>query len=235
MPLVNIILPVFNRPLHTKQAIESLYQNTDTKLFSLIVVNDGSNEETTKLIADLSNQHGFMFVLNKKSMGPGYSRNKGAQLHTNLGRGRYIYHCDNDVFYQKGWLETLLACYREASKQRVALLGASCHPYQQNNDTIDLIETPGFTVGIKNAVSGYSQLMNWEIWDRFGEFVTQEGLDKKTGRSDDWEYCQRIIKSGLLVGSVEPELIIPCGKTDSYGDPAVGQETFKDHDGVLVS
>jgi hypothetical protein len=39
---------------------------------------------------------------------------------------------------------------------------------------------------------------------------------------------------GFQVGAIEPEYVIACGKTDSYGDKAVGQETFKDHEGILI-
>lgn len=247
-PLVNIILPVLNRPKHTEQALTSLYESTDTSLFDLTIIDDGSDIETKKLLLHLGDKLCRKYECDPiycitrgegESKGPGFSRNEGARFVTERGgRGKYIYHCDNDVYYQEGWLDSLIAVYEVVSKERVALLGASCHPYLQNNSVIELESTPfptNTTVGIKDAVSGYSQLMTWEIWDRFGEFATQEGLEKKTGRSDDWEYCQRIIKSGLLVGSVEPELVVPCGKTDTYGDPATGQETFKNHDGVYIA
>lgn len=231
---VNIILPVLNRPEHTEQCIRSLYDNTPRDLFTLLVIDDGSEKATYSLLKSLSREFGFQILHHAKSFGPGYSRNEGAKYLTTIeARKKYLYHCDNDVYYRIGWLDQLIKIYEVVSKARVALLGASCHPFLQNNATISA-GVGLFTVGIKDAVSGYSQLMTWEIWDRFGEFTTQEGLDKKTGRSDDWEYCQRIIKAGLLVGSVEPELVIPCGKTDSYGDPAVGQETFKNHEGIII-
>ncbi len=242
--LVNIILPILNRPTHTKQCLQSLYESTPKELFTLTVIDDGSDMDTKILLAELKKKYGFEHIVRSigDSRGPGYSRNEGAKSVKN--RGKYIYHCDNDVYYKAGWLEKLIAVYESVSKHRVALLGASCHPYLQNNARI-LVVAPHsinginvasdmFDVGIKDAVSGYSQLMTWEIWDRFGEFHTQEGLEKKTGRSDDWEYCQRINQAGLLCGSVEPELIVPCGKTDTYGDPAVGQETFKNPEGVYV-
>jgi glycosyltransferase involved in cell wall biosynthesis len=241
--LVNIILPILNRPEHTEQCLRSLYATTNPELFDLTIIDDGSDQHTKSLIVELNMELAQKYrtrpahLITRKegeSMGPGFSRNEGAQFVTKTERrGKYIYHCDNDVFYRDGWLDKLLAAYEVVSRDGVALLGASCHPYLQNNETRDY-QALGIKVGIKDAVSGYSQLMTWEIWDRFGEYHTQEGLEKKTGRSDDWEYCQRITKAGLLVGAVEPELVIPCGKTDTYGDPAVGQETFKNYEGVII-
>ncbi len=247
MSLVNIILPVYNRPEHTKQTLDSLYKNTPWDLFDLTVIDDCSDKETQDVLYTLHQQYGFNLHIKAENTGPGDSRNIGARLVTELkSRGKYLYHCDNDVYYKENWLQRLVMSYQVASTDGIALLGASCHPYLQNNEVRrytnpNTLETTGLEaaiseiqVGIKDAVSGYSQLMSWEIWDRFGEYHTQLGLEKKTGRSDDWEYCQRIKADGFEVGSVEPELVIPCGKTDTYGDPAVGQETFKNHEGVLI-
>lgn len=236
MSLVNIILPVYNRPDHTKQSIDSLYKNTPIDLFTLLVVDDRSDEITSNLLYELHQQYGFDLHIKAENTGPGDSRNIGARMIIDAKkRGEFLYHCDNDVYYKENWLSTLIDIYRIVSQERVALLGASCHPYLQNNGKIHLVgDLHEYVVGLKDAVSGYSQLMTWEIWDRFGEYHTQLGLEKKTGRSDDWEYCQRLKAEGFQVGSVEPELIVPCGKTDTYGDPAVGQETFKDHEGIIV-
>jgi hypothetical protein len=90
-------------------------------------------------------------------------------------------------------------------------------------------------VGIKDAVSGYSQLMTWKTWDKYGPFDEGQGQqEKKIMGSEDWAFCQRIIQDGFLVGSIEPEMVIHCGKTNTYGDPATGVETFKEVDGVKI-
>jgi len=235
-PIVDIVIPVFNRPEHTKQCIDSLFSNTDTDIFSLTVVNDCSSEETHLLLKELSNQYKFTLLHNEKNIGPGGSRNHACDYISKSGkRGHYLYFSDNDVYFKANWLPTLLQAYKEVSKRSIGLLGGSCHPYLRSNQTWELTSLPGYSVGLKDAVSGYSHLITWELWDRLGVFHTQEDMEKKTGRSDDWEYCQRMKSIGLEVASLEPEVVIPCGKTDSYGDIAVGPETFKNHEGVIVT
>jgi len=228
----NIVMLVYNRPIHTQQAIESLYSNTAHDLFNLTIVNDHSDKETRDLLRNLQEQHHFLIINRSETHGPGDCRNLACNLMQK--RSKYLYFSDNDVYFKKDWLTKLIEVYEVVSKERVALLGGSCHAYLQDKPEHPPLLAGDFKVGIKDAVSGYSHLMTWEIWDRFGKFDTQEGLKKKTGRSDDWQYCQRIRLAGLLVGSVLPELVINTGLHDSYGDLAVGPETFKEVEGVKV-
>lgn len=224
--MTTIILPIYNRPDHTRQTIESLYSNTLAN-FQLHIVDDCSDEPTKNLLLDLRKKYHFSLTRSLENKGPGASRNLAISLVKK--KTKYLYFSDNDVYFKTNWLNVLINIFTQAD---CALLGASCHPYLQDNETI---KVAGYDVGIKDAVSGYSQLVEWSTFDKFGPFDTQEGLDKKTGRSDDWAFCQRIKLSGLRVGSVRPELVISTGKTDSYGDVAVGPETFRNEEGVYVA
>lgn len=188
---------------------------------------------------ELDNKYGYSFRLfrNKTAVGPGAARNIVADFirQNNLQR-KYVYFSDNDVFFKLGWLETLTHLYEKANETladgKLALLGASCHPFLQDNTSLTI---DNYHIGIKDAVSGYSHLMTWDIFDRFGPFDEgSRGLEEKTGRSEDWALCRKMVDAGFLVGSVTPELVVPCGKTNTYGKPAVGPETFKEMEGVYV-
>jgi hypothetical protein len=77
--------------------------------------------------------------------------------------------------------------------------------------------------------------MTWETWDKYGPFSdNNRNEDIKIMGSEDWAFCQEIIKDGFKVGSIEPEVVIACGKTNTYGNPATGSETFKKFEGVKV-
>lgn len=245
MPKVNIIIPIHNRWDHTKQTLDSLIENTDKKLYSLHLVDDFSDFEVKKKILNYFKEHSYYIdtsTVNIHNIGPGASRNKTCDMLTEKGlRGQYLYHSDNDVYFTKGWLEKLLNCYiilNESSphKKKIKIFGGSCHPYLKNNSVIDGEYRGEFVrLGIKDAVSGYSQLMTWETWDKYGPFdETMRGAKEKIMGSEDWAFCQKIIKDGGLVGSIEPEVVIPCGKTNTYGKLATGSETFKNHEGVNV-
>lgn len=231
--LCDIIIPCHNRLELTKQTIESLLKNTDPEKYNLYLVDDVSTDGTREYIYSLKDVcHVF---INDDNIGPGASRNFVCNAITANGtRSKYLYHSDNDVFFKPGWLENLIGVFRDPQTAKIKVLGASCHPFLQSSSRIYRGIHP-FAVGIKDAVSGYSQLMTWETWDKYGPFdETMRGAEKKIMGSEDWAFCQKIVKDGFLVGSVEPELVIPCGKTNTYGDPATGAETFKNVEGVIV-
>lgn len=232
--LVDIVIPVFNRWELTEQTIHSLFENTKLELFNLYVVNDNSDEKTTELLRRLKGIYPFTLVENEKNIGPAASRNQVCNevINKSTNRSKYLYHSDNDVFFTPRWLEKLVNCFENMSSN-IKVLGGSCHPYLQTSELLYQSET--FEVGKKDAVSGYSQLMTWETWNKYGPFDENQGSqEKKIMGSEDWAFCQRIIKDGFLVGSIEPEVVIPTGKTNTYGDPATGSETFKDVEGVKV-
>ena len=246
---VDIIIPVLNRPEHTRQTLESLFAHTDRSLYNLYIIDDGSDLETSDLIHDLCAQADVDAYIgrNEVPVGPGAARNLICQFITERSaRSEFVYFSDNDVYFKEGWLERLLVIYKEyADDNKIKLLGGGCHPYQQNNSAIltdiSIVTNDGpphnepGNIGIKNAVSGYSHLLTWKSWDEFGPFDEgSRGLEEKTGRSEDWALCQKIIQAGYFVGSIEPEVVIATGKTNTYGKDAVGQETFKDEEGIII-
>lgn len=231
--IVDIIIPVHNRPELTKQTIDSLYAHTDKDLFRLYVVDDLSNDETKKVLKELQRTYVFRLFTNDENIGPAASRNEVCEYITlRKKRGGLLYHSDNDVYFKEGWLPVLIKAYASIEREGIRLLGGGCHPYLQNNSTVRYID---FTVGIKDAVSGYSQLMTWDTWDKYGPFDEGQGSQKiKIMGSEDWAFCQRIIQDGYKVGSIEPELVIATGKTNTYGQPATGAETFKEVEGIKI-
>ena len=233
MSICDIVIPVHNRSELTKQTIDSLYMNTDHTLFSLYVVDDVSNDETKKVLKGLQAMYRFKLFTNDENIGPAACRNEVCEYITlRYKRKGLLYHSDNDVYFTDGWLPKLISAFASVSKDRVKLIGGGCHPYLQNNGTINSYE---WRVGLKDAVSGYSQLMTWETWDMYGPFSdANRNADEKIMGSEDWAFCQKIVQDGYLVGAIEPEVVLATGMTNTYGKPATGSETFKKFEGVKV-
>lgn len=234
---VDVIIPVHNRLEHTKQTLESFFANTSPELATLYIVNDGSDQETSDYLA--ANADKFELFINMEAIGPAASRNKVAQIITQQGkRNAYLYHSDNDVYFKEGWLELLLKAFESLNANPITgvkLLGGGCHPYLKTSAHLFASDDPYYRIGQKDAVSGYSQLMSWETWDKYGPFDENQGSqDIKIMGSEDWAFCQRIIKDGFNVAAIEPELVIHTGKTNTYGKPATGVETFNEIEGVLI-
>lgn len=239
MKHVNIVMPVHNRWELTKQSIDSLVANTPQGAYDLTVIDDGSDEATGALLKELiqhyrnKNIH-IHFINHQKPLSPGVSRNEATKmLDSKNHRAAYLYHSDNDVYFAPRWLTSLMFVYEEAVKHDVILLGGGCHPYLQNKEVIKINDA--FSVGIKDAVSGYSQFMSWTVWDKYGLFdETMKDADKKIMGSEDWAYCQKLVQDGYKVGSLEPEMVYHCGRTNTYNELATGHEVIPNREGVIV-
>jgi glycosyltransferase involved in cell wall biosynthesis len=90
-PKVSIILPTYNRCQFLPQAIESVLRQT-FKNFELIIINDGSSDNTENVVKNISDPRIKYFKNNQ---------NLGIQKTLNIGlarsRGKYIARIDDDV------------------------------------------------------------------------------------------------------------------------------------------
>lgn len=239
MKQIDFVMPIHNRWEHTLQSLRSLVLHTNPKDINIYLINDGSDQNTSADLYGWISANEYPFVIkyfhNKEAIGPGPSRNLVTASIKQEERSKYLYHSDNDVYFKDGWLKALVYMYEKvnATFGKVKLLGGGCHPYLQNNTSYSF-QSEEYKIGIKDAVSGYSQLMLWETWDQYGPFdESMRNAERKIMGSEDWAFCQKIIKDGFLVGSLEPEVVIHTGKRNTYGDLATGHEiAFPDEEGI---
>lgn len=91
-PLVSVILPTYNREKFLKRSIESILNQTYTQ-FELIIIDDGSNDNSLQLIHQYAQKDNRIIVLaNKKNKGISISRNRAYKY----AKGRYIMPMDSD-------------------------------------------------------------------------------------------------------------------------------------------
>jgi hypothetical protein len=90
--LVTTIIPVFNRPALLIEAVGSVLAQTHRPI-EIIIVDDGSTDETPSVADRLSEQHnGTVRVIHIANGGPGQAREAGRLV----ARGDYIQHLDSD-------------------------------------------------------------------------------------------------------------------------------------------
>jgi glycosyltransferase involved in cell wall biosynthesis len=98
MPKVSIIIPAYNRLPMLKEAVDSVL-NQDFEDFELIVVDDGSTDETE---AEIKRYGGRVKLLQ-------HPQNKGVSAARNTGilhaKGKYIAFLDSDDLWVKGKLK----------------------------------------------------------------------------------------------------------------------------------
>ena len=91
MPLLSIIIPAYNAGTTLSRAAESIC-NDKTPEIEVILIDDGSTDNTPALCDELAASDERIHVLHTENSGQGIARNRGMAL----ARGKYIAFCDAD-------------------------------------------------------------------------------------------------------------------------------------------
>jgi len=232
----NAIMLVHNRPMLTNQAIRSFLGNSKFD-WSLTVVDDGSHYQTGILLEGFARHAPNMRVVRHAhpTRNTAFNRNLGVYWSEHFfGRGDWLYLSDNDAYFTPSWDLVMVRAMQEVGHEYL-LLGPYRHPYHQPHD----IGRPTMNVGghmyqvvSTDAVQGIGWLLAWTSWDKFGALIEHKGEGHGTNQSEDFEWCQRVVKAGFKVGSVEPHVVYNCGVTGSDGKPSPGSERMNKVEGV---
>jgi teichuronic acid biosynthesis glycosyltransferase TuaG len=101
--LVSIIMPAYNSSRFIGEAIQSVLEQ-DYQLWELIIVDDGSTDDTSKIVYEFSVKDSRVCLYNQINSGPALAR-QNALLHA---RGRYIAFLDSDDKWIKNKLSSQL-------------------------------------------------------------------------------------------------------------------------------
>ena len=102
---LSVIVPVYNVEKYILKCIESIFcQGIDDNTFELIIVNDGTKDNSMELISDIINRHANVIVINQENKGLSEARNSGLAK----ASGKYILFVDSDDFLIDNTLKPLL-------------------------------------------------------------------------------------------------------------------------------
>lgn len=105
-PRVSIVIPVYNKWPYTEACLRSLQRVQDATAFEVIVVDDGSSDETAERLAQIA---GVIAQRNPENLGFIGACNRGLAL----ARGEYVFFLNNDTQVQAHFLETLLDTFAQ--------------------------------------------------------------------------------------------------------------------------
>ena len=152
-PKISIIVPVYNVEQYLERCVESILKQTVDN-FELLLINDGSSDNSGQLCDELSRRDNRIRVLHIQNGGVSNARNLGIQS----SRGEWISFIDSDDFVTEYYLETLL-------------------------QPVEIDETIGFSIGklhhIQNGVvtpfqNTTSEVTGWNTEQTLKELLTTE-------------------------------------------------------------
>ena len=103
MPLISIIIPAYNIENYIAKCLDSLLNQTYKNL-EIIVVDDGSSDNTGKIVDDYVLRYKNIKAIHKKNGGVSSARNSGIDV----ANGEYIGFVDGDDIVDKEMFEILM-------------------------------------------------------------------------------------------------------------------------------
>ncbi len=153
-PLISVIVPVYKAEKYIRKCVDSLlYQSF--KNFELILVDDGSPDNSGKICDEYSQLDDRVKVIHKKNGGVSSARNTGIEY----AKGEWITFIDSDDWLDK---ETLQVCLKFADQYEYIRFGMKSILY---NDSIQednsLSEEWNYETYLKKIYSKETTLSVW--------------------------------------------------------------------------
>ena len=100
--LISVIVPVYNVEKYLKQCVDSILNQTYKEL-EIILVDDGSTDNSGKICDEYESKYENIIVIHKKNAGLGMARNTGMEnMH-----GKYVTFIDSDDYIDNTLIENL--------------------------------------------------------------------------------------------------------------------------------
>lgn len=91
IPLVSIVIPVYNVEKYLDTCIQSVLALTDDG-YEIILVNDGSSDSSPAICERYAEKYKCVKLINQENRGMGEARNSGMRM----AQGRYVFFVDSD-------------------------------------------------------------------------------------------------------------------------------------------
>lgn len=183
-PLISIVIPCYNDHEFIRQAVEcanaQTYENKE-----VIVVDDGSDLLTKKILKELSEQ--IHLLITQDNSGLSAARNNGIKS----ANGEFILVWDSDDYFEPSFCEKAIAVFLESAGFYKIV---TCKARRFNNSGTLNFYTPGGG-NIENFLFSNSAIGNSMFkkgnWEKIGGYDEQmrEGYE-------DWEFYIRLLKNG---------------------------------------
>ena len=147
MPIISVIMPVYNVEKFIQKSIVSLLNQTFLK-FEVLVVDDGSEDESIKIAKRAAGSDRRFIFLTKKNGGLSAARNYGIDK----ASGKYLSFLDSDDYFDKSFLEKM---YSKIIQDNSDICVCDVTLVKENGDFIRYQK-----VKYKRAISGFDAFLD---------------------------------------------------------------------------
>lgn len=197
LPLVSVVLPTFNRASLLHRSISSILNQSMTAL-ELIVVDDGSQDETVKVVESFADSR-INFIKLGKNYGGNYARNRGIQA----SRANYVAFLDSDDEWLPTKLERQLARL-EDDRISATVVYSQYYEYQEWTERTILLNTPHEGDVFQFLLKGWCPALSTFIIQR-AALLEIGGFDETLPSFQDYDLFLRLAQKGNpFIAAPEP-------------------------------
>lgn len=190
-PIISVCVAAFNVEEFIEKCLSSVSKQTLQNI-EIIVVNDGSTDNTLHIIQQLAQQDKRIKIINQKNQGLGKARNIALQQ----ALGKYIHLMDGDDFMDESFLEKMV---RNAEKFQSDMVISTHRGVDEN--TLDVLYTS--TLPPTLLQSGFNITNNLDlllvpchVWDKiYKKELISDILFTPEGGEDIYFWYRTILKA----------------------------------------
>jgi glycosyltransferase involved in cell wall biosynthesis len=215
-PLVSVIIPTYNRGWILKEAIESVQSQT-YKNFELIIVDDGSTDNTQDILEKFKEE---LIVIRQTNKGVSAARNKGVVF----SRGTFISFLDSDDLWKPEKLANQVAFFVSNPEIHICQTdeiwirkGKRVNPKKYHQKPSGMIYIPSLSLCL---VSPSAVMMKKTIFQSVG------GFDETFPVCEDYDLWLRI-GCRYPVPLIEQKLVIKRGGHEDQLSRSPGLDKYR--------
>lgn len=125
---ISIIIPVYNAEQYLEQCLESVI-NQSLKEIEIICVNDGSIDNSLRILEEYSRKDNRIIIINQENGGASKARNSALQI----AKGEYCLNIDSDDWINEEYFKSL---YDKAKSKNLDILISDINFIELNNKSI---------------------------------------------------------------------------------------------------
>ncbi|WP_295841020.1 glycosyltransferase family 2 protein [uncultured Apibacter sp.] len=196
-PIVSVIMAAYNAEKHISASIESIINQTFNN-FELLVINDGSTDNTQSIVKEYCKKDSRIILLNNdKNLFVIKSRNKGIEK----AKGKYIAILDSDDLALPNRLEYQVK-YLENNPD-IFLIGSSAYIIEENDKVENSFIAPTGYEKLKNNINKNNLIYHSTVMFRNENVFYRE----KMIYCEDYDLILRLFSEGKKIDNLSDILI----------------------------
>lgn len=222
MPLISVIIPVYNAAATLEQTIAALQAQSFTD-WEAILVEDGSSDESLQVAEMLRDEDPRLTLLHNPGKGPSIARNFGA---LSCAKGEILAFCDADDLWEPGKLADVAKALAKGDVDAVFGVTGFFRDDPAEIRSRSTMPAGPVTVSMLMGENPVCTLSNLSL--RRSVFAALGGFRKDMVHNEDLEFLIRLVGRGNRLEGIDADHVryrlSPCGLSADLDAMRTGRE-----------